>query len=149
MPAGIYSAVRKYSVGDYVMTTFAFLGIAIPGFMIALVVAYVQFTVLRQVVGGLFSPEYVDAGWNLGKVLDLLATCGCRSWCSGPAGIGGTIRMLRANLLDELHKPYVVDRARPRPARAPAAAALSGPGGAEPVHLHHRLDPAGVCSAAR
>lgn len=107
LPAGIYSAVRKYSVGDYVMTTFAFLGIAVPGFMIALAVAYLQFRYGGQSVGGLFSPEYVDAAWNLGKVLDLISHLWLPIVVLAAAGIGGTIRVLRANLLDELHRPYV------------------------------------------
>jgi peptide/nickel transport system permease protein len=118
LPAGIYSAVRKYSVGDYVMTTFAFLGIAIPGFMIALVVAYVEFTYFDWSIGGLFSPDYEDAAWNLGKVLDLLAHLWLPILVLGLEGVGGTIRVLRANLLDELHKPYVVTaRSRGLPER--------------------------------
>ena len=118
LPAGIYSAVRKYSVGNYVMTTFAFLGIAIPGFMIALVVAYVEFTYFGWSIGGLFSPDYVDAGWNLGKVFDLLAHLWLPVLVLGLEGVGGTIRVLRANLLDELHKPYVVTaRSRGLPER--------------------------------
>lgn len=107
LPAGIYSAVKKYSVGDYIMTTFAFLGIAVPGFMLALAIAYLQFRYGGQSVGGLYSPEYVDAGWNLGKVLDLLSHLWVPIVVLAAAGIGGTIRVLRANLLDELHRPYV------------------------------------------
>ena len=108
LPAGIYSAVRKYSVGDYVMTAIAFLGIAIPGFLLALTVAYLQFRYFDKSVGGLLSPEYVDAGWNLGKILDLLDHLWLPIVVLSIGGIGGTIRVLRANLLDELHKPYVV-----------------------------------------
>ena len=108
LPAGIYSAVRKYSIGDYVMTAIAFLGIAIPGFLLALTVAYLQFRYFDKSVGGLLSPEYVDAGWNLGKILDLLDHLWLPIVVLSIGGIGGTIRVLRANLLDELHKPYVV-----------------------------------------
>jgi peptide/nickel transport system permease protein len=108
LPAGIYSAVRKYSVGDYVMTAVAFLGIAIPGFLLALTVAYLQFRYFDKSVGGLLSPEYVGAGWNLGKILDLLDHVWLPILVLSLGGIGGTIRVLRANLLDELHKPYVV-----------------------------------------
>ncbi|MGH3490359.1 MAG: ABC transporter permease [Actinopolymorphaceae bacterium] len=108
LPAGIYSAVRKYSVGDYVMTAVAFLGIAIPGFLLALTVAYLQFRYFDRSVGGLLSPEYVGAGWNLGKILDLLDHVWLPILVLSLGGIGGTIRVLRANLLDELHKPYVV-----------------------------------------
>jgi peptide/nickel transport system permease protein len=108
LPAGIYSAVRKYSVGDYVLTTFAFLGVAVPGFVLALAIAFIQFRYFGASVGGLFSPEFVDASWNLGKALDLLAHLWLPVVVLSLAGIGGTIRVLRANLLDELHKPYVV-----------------------------------------
>ncbi|MGW6276060.1 ABC transporter permease [Kribbella sp. NPDC055071] len=108
LPAGIYSAVRKYSVGDYVLTGLAFLGIAVPGFMVALTVSYLMFRYAGVSVGGLFSPEWVDAPWNLGKVLDLLAHLWLPVLVLSLEGVGGTIRVLRANLLDELHKPYVV-----------------------------------------
>ncbi|GAB3419886.1 ABC transporter permease [Flindersiella endophytica] len=108
LPAGIFSAVRRYSIGDYAMTAIAFLGIAIPGFLLALTVAYIQFRYFGKSVGGLFSPDYVDAGWNLGKLLDLLDHLWLPIVALSIGGIGGTIRILRANLLDELRKPYVV-----------------------------------------
>lgn len=108
LPAGIYSAIKKYSVGDYVLTSFAFLGIAVPGFMVALAVSYLMFRFAGVSVGGLFSPEWVDARWNLGKVLDLLAHLWLPVLVLSLEGVGGTIRVLRANLLDELHRPYVV-----------------------------------------
>jgi peptide/nickel transport system permease protein len=108
LPAGIYTAVRKYSVGDYLMTAIAFLGIAVPGFLLALMVAYIQFRYFDKSVGGLLSPEYVGARWNLGKILDLLDHVWLPILVLSLGGIGGTIRILRANLLDELHKPYVV-----------------------------------------
>lgn len=108
LPAGIYSAVRKYSFGDYLLTTVAFLGIAIPGFVIALAFAFIQFRFFGTTVGGLFSPEFVDADWNLGKLLDLINHLWLPVLVLGLAGVGGTIRVLRASLLDELHKPYVV-----------------------------------------
>ncbi|HEY8454496.1 MAG TPA: ABC transporter permease [Actinopolymorphaceae bacterium] len=108
LPAGIYSAVRKYSIGDYVLTAVAFVGIAVPGFLLALTVAYLQFRYFDKSVGGLFSPEYVGARWNLGKILDLLDHVWLPIVVLSLGGIGGTIRILRANLLDELRKPYVV-----------------------------------------
>jgi peptide/nickel transport system permease protein len=108
LPAGVYSAVHKYSVGDYLLTTLAFLGIAIPGFVVALAVAFVQFRYFGQSVGGLYSPEFVDAGWNLGKLLDLIGHLWLPVLVLGLSGVGGTIRVLRANLLDELRKPYVI-----------------------------------------
>lgn len=108
LPAGIYSAIRRYSPGDYAITALAFVGIAVPGFLVALIAAYVQFRYFGVTVGGIFSPEYVDSDWNLGKLLDLLSHLWLPVVILAMAGIGGTIRILRANLLDELHKPYVV-----------------------------------------
>ncbi|WP_020577013.1 ABC transporter permease [Actinopolymorpha alba] len=108
LPAGIYSAVRKYSLGDYVLTSMAFVGIAVPGFLLALTVAFIQFRYFDKAVGGMFSPEYADAAWNLGKLLDFLDHLWLPVLVLSLGGIGGTIRVLRANLLDELRKPYVV-----------------------------------------
>jgi peptide/nickel transport system permease protein len=117
-PIGVYSAVRQYSVGDYLATTFGFLGLAIPNFLIALVLMYIGMTYFNQSVGGLFSEEFQDAAWNLGKVLDLLAHLWVPIVVLGTAGTAGLIRVLRANLLDELHKPYVIAaRARGLPER--------------------------------
>jgi peptide/nickel transport system permease protein len=108
LPAGIYSAVKRYTVPDYVMTALAFLGIAIPGFLLALTVAFLQFKYGGKAVGGMFSPEYAEAAWNLGKLLDFLDHLWLPVLVLSIGGIGGTIRILRANLLDELRKPYVV-----------------------------------------
>jgi peptide/nickel transport system permease protein len=108
LPIGIYTAVRQYSIGDYTMTFIGFIGLATPNFMLALVFAYIGFKYFGQSVGGLFSPEYVDAAWNLGKVVDLLSHLWLPVVIIGTAGTAGIIRIMRANLLDELHKPYVV-----------------------------------------
>ncbi|AKH86400.1 ABC transporter permease [Streptomyces sp. CNQ-509] len=117
-PVGLYSAVRQYSVGDYVATTVGFLGLAIPNFMIALVLMYLGHSVFGMSVGGLYSPEYEDAAWNLGKFLDLLSHLWVPVLVLGAAGTAGLVRVLRANLLDELRKPYVVAaRARGMPER--------------------------------
>lgn len=110
-PTGIYSAVRKYSVGDYIATFFGFVGLAIPNFLLALVLMYVSFKFFNQSVGGLFSPHYIEAPWSLGKAQDLLAHLWVPMIVIGTAGTAGLIRIMRANLLDELHKPYV-DTAR-------------------------------------
>lgn len=117
-PAGIYSALRQYSWGDYSVTVLAFLGIAVPNFLIALVLAWISSSVFGQPIGGLFSAEYVDASWNLGKVLDLLAHIWVPIVVLGAAGTAGLMRILRANLLDELQRPYVTAaRARGIPER--------------------------------
>lgn len=107
-PIGLYSAVKQYSIGDYIATTVGFLGLAIPNFMIALGLMYLMHTVFGASVTGLFSPEYRDAAWNLGKVLDLIGHLWIPVLILGTAGTAGLIRVLRANLLDELQKPYVV-----------------------------------------
>lgn len=117
-PIGLYSAVKQYSIGDYVATAIGFLGLAVPNFMIALVLMWIGFRFFGQSAGGLFSPEYVDASWSIGKLLDLLAHLWVPVVILGTAGTAGLIRILRANLLDELHKPYVVAaRARGLPER--------------------------------
>lgn len=117
-PVGVYSAVRQYTVGDYVATTLGFLGLAVPNFLLALVLMFIGYRYFGQTVGGLFSPEYIDAGWNLGKFLDLLSHLWVPVVVLGLAGTAGLIRVLRANLLDELRKPYVVAaRARGVPER--------------------------------
>lgn len=118
LPIGLYAAVRQYKLGDYIATTIGFLGLAVPNFMIALVLMYLGYRYFGQSVGGLFSPQYVDAGWNLGKVLDLLSHLWVPIVVLGTAGTAGLIRILRANMLDELRKPYVVAaRARGVPER--------------------------------
>jgi peptide/nickel transport system permease protein len=108
LPAGMYAAVRRYSVGDYAINIVSFLGMAIPGFLLALTFSYLSFRYFGQSVGGLFSPEYEDAQWNLGKVLDLLSHLWLPVLVIGIEGTAGTIRITRANLLDELAKSYVV-----------------------------------------
>jgi peptide/nickel transport system permease protein len=105
---GIYSAVRKYSIGDYVASFFGFLGLAIPDFLLALVLMYVAFRYFGRSVGGLFSAEYLDAPWSLAKVGNLLSNLWIPIVIVGTSGTAGLIRIMRANLLDELRKPYVV-----------------------------------------
>lgn len=107
LPVGIYSAVRRYSLGDYVFTLFGFIGLAIPNFLLALVLMYIAFKYFNQSVTGLFSPEYIDAPWSAAKILDLLAHLWVPVIIIGTSGTAGLIRIMRANLLDELHKPYV------------------------------------------
>jgi peptide/nickel transport system permease protein len=105
---GVYSAVRQYSFGDYFATALGFIGLAIPNFMIALVLLWLSVRFWGQSVGGLFSSEYVDAPWSMGRVGDLMAHLCVPVLVLGTAGTAGLFRILRANLLDELHKPYVV-----------------------------------------
>lgn len=107
-PVGVYSAVRQYSIGDYVATLLGFIGVAVPNFLLALVLMYIAFKYFNQSVGGLFSPEYQEAPWNWDKVLDLLSHLWIPIIIVGTEGTAGLIRIMRANLLDELRKPYVV-----------------------------------------
>ena len=107
-PIGIYSAIRKYSVGDYIATFIGFIGLAIPNFLMALVLMYIGFKYFGQSVGGLFSPEYVGEPWTWGKVRDLMNHLWIPMVVLGTAGTAGLIRIMRANLLDELYRPYVV-----------------------------------------
>lgn len=107
-PIGIYSAVRQYSLGDYIFTFLGFIGLAVPGFLIALVLMYIAFKYFNQSVGGLFSPEFTDAPWNMAKVIDLLKHLWIPTLIIALEGTAGLIRVMRANLLDELHKPYYI-----------------------------------------
>jgi len=107
-PVAIYSAVKKYSLGDYFFTIVGFLGLSIPSFLIALVLMYVSFRYFGRSVGGLFSPEYVDAPWSPAKLLDFLGHLWIPAVIVGTAGTAGLIRVTRATLLDELNRPYVV-----------------------------------------
>jgi peptide/nickel transport system permease protein len=108
LPIGIYSAGRQYSVGDYVATFIGFIGLAVPNFLLALVILYFGFTLFNANVGGLFTPELQDAPWSQAKVWDLLKHLPVPALILGLAGTAQQIRIMRANLLDELRKPYVV-----------------------------------------
>lgn len=107
-PIGVYSAVKQYSVGDYIATFLGFLGLATPDFLLALVLMWVFFAFFNQSVGGLFSPEFANAPWSLAKVWDLAKHLAIPMIVLGASGTASLIRIMRANLLDELHKPYVV-----------------------------------------
>lgn len=108
IPIGIYSAIRQYSPADYIFTFLGFIGLAIPNFLLALVLLYVSFKYFGQSVGGLFSSEYLEAPWSFARVKDLLGHLWIPMIVLGTAGTAGLIRTLRANLLDELKRPYVV-----------------------------------------
>ncbi len=108
IPIGIYSAVRQYSWQDYVATTMGFIGLAIPDFLLALVLMYFAWDLWGFSIGGLFSPEYVTATWSWGRVSDLLQHMVIPVLVLGTSGTAALIRITRANLLDELRKPYVV-----------------------------------------
>jgi peptide/nickel transport system permease protein len=108
LPIGIYSAVRQYSLGDYAATFVGFIGLAVPNFLLALVLLYLGFTLFNANIGGLFSVELQDAPWSAAKVWDLCKHLPIPALILGLAGTAQQIRIMRANLLDELRKPYVV-----------------------------------------
>ena len=108
LPIGIYSAVKRYSFADYFFTFVGFLGLAVPGFMLALIVMYAGFVYFGANVGGLFSPDYMEAAWSWGKVWDLIKHLPIPAIVLGVSGTAQMIRIMRSNLLDELRKPYVM-----------------------------------------
>ena len=107
-PIGVYSAVKQYSIGDYFATFLGFLGLATPDFLLALILMWIFFAFFGQSVGGLFSPDFQGAAWSLAKVWDLMKHLAVPMVILGASGTASLIRIMRANLLDELHKPYVV-----------------------------------------
>ena len=108
VPAGIYSATHQRSVIDHVLTVINYVGVATPNFMLALILMWVAFAYFGISVTGLFSPDYVDAPWSIAKALDLLRHIWLPGLVLGIAGTARLTRIMRANLLDELNKPYVV-----------------------------------------
>jgi peptide/nickel transport system permease protein len=107
LPIGVFSAVKKYSIGDYVVTFFSFLGLAIPSFLLALVLMYIAAVEYGQEVGGLFSERYLTAPWSVGKITDLIGHLWLPVIILAVSGTASLIRVMRANMLDELNKPYV------------------------------------------
>ena len=108
IPIGIYSAVKQYSFFDYLFTFLSFAGLGIPGFLLALVIMWLAYNYLGWTVTGLFSAEYAMAPWSWGRFVNFLQHLIIPVVVLGIGGTAGLIRILRANLLDELQKPYVV-----------------------------------------
>jgi peptide/nickel transport system permease protein len=107
-PIGIYSATHQYSVSDHVLTFLGFLGLATPSFLLALVLLYFANVYFGISIGGLMDPRYLNQPWSWGKILSLMAHIWIPVIVIGSAGTAAMIRRLRANLLDELQKQYVV-----------------------------------------
>jgi peptide/nickel transport system permease protein len=108
IPVGVYSATHPRSVVDYVITVLNYVGVATPNFMLALILMWGAFAYFGIGVTGLFSPEFVEAPWSLARVVDLLKHIWLPAVVLGVAGTARLTRVMRANLLDELNKPYVV-----------------------------------------
>jgi peptide/nickel transport system permease protein len=107
IPLGVYSAVNQYSFGDQLITTVAFVGIGIPGFLLALIILYVAIVILGQDVVGLFSQEFRDAPWSLAKVWDLMKHLWVPALIGAVTGTAGTIRIMRGNLLDTFGQAFI------------------------------------------
>jgi peptide/nickel transport system permease protein len=104
---GVFSATHQYSVGDYIATTIGFIGISLPGFLIALFLIFVGLRWFHVNLTGLFSQQYLTAPWSVGKVLNMFQRLWVIVIVLGIGGTAGIIRVMRASLLDELKKPYV------------------------------------------
>lgn len=107
IPIGVYSATHQYSLGDQVITTLAFIGLGMPGFLLALLILFFAMMVLKVEVGGLFSREFVDAPWSWPRVVDLLKHLWIPALISAVTGTAGLIRLMRGNLLETLGQPFV------------------------------------------
>lgn len=107
LPIGVLSAVRQYSLADYIFSFIGFIGLATPSFLIALVLMFLAFKYGNVSLSGLFSPEFEHAPWSIERVIDLFKHLWIPMIIIGVGGTAGLIRTMRANLLDELHKPYV------------------------------------------
>ena len=107
LPIGIYSAVRQHTIGDYVFTFIGFTGLAVPDFLLGLVLMWVFFAYFDMSVGALFSGDYQDAPWSVAKLINLLQHMVMPAVVLGTSGTAGLIRIMRNNLLDELSRPYV------------------------------------------
>ena len=107
IPIGVLSAVKKYTPIDYFFTFISYFGVGTPNFLIALVAMWLAFSVLGIKITGLFSEEYVTAPWGFGKVIDMLKHMWVPMLILGTDGTARFTRIVRANLLDEMNKPYV------------------------------------------
>lgn len=107
IPVGVYSATHQYSIPDYLMSTFSFLGVGVPAFLWALIIMYFAQTQLHLNVGGLFSEKFISAPWSWAKVVDLLKHIWIPALIVALVNTAGDLRTTRANLLDEVNKPYV------------------------------------------
>lgn len=108
IPIGIYSATHQYSASDYLVTTVGFMGLATPNFLLALILLYLFYRFFGLSIGGFYSPGVEDQPWSIAKVIDLINHLWIPMIVIGTAATAGTIRVMRATLLDELGKQYVI-----------------------------------------
>lgn len=107
LPIGIYSATHQYSLSDYTVTFLGFVGLGFPSFLVALVLLWIAYSTWGVNLGGLFSDQYIDAPWSWARIFDLFKHIWLPLVVLGLGSTAGGIRTMRANLLDELRKPYV------------------------------------------
>lgn len=108
IPIGIYSATHQYSKGDYIFTFIGFIGQAIPGFLIALTLVYIVFVTTGVPISGLNSQAFLTEPWGIPRIIDMLPRLFMVIVIIGLANTAGMIRTVRAMMLDELGKQYVV-----------------------------------------
>jgi peptide/nickel transport system permease protein len=107
IPLGVYSATHQYSLGDQIISVVSFIGLGIPGFLLALLVLYFAIVVLGMEATGLYSAEYVNAPWSLGRAVNLMEHLWIPALIAAVTGMGGLIRIMRGNLLDTMGQPFV------------------------------------------
>ena len=139
LPLGIYAAVKKYSIFDYGAGFIGFFGLAVPSFVLAIILLYFTYVTFGKATIGLFSPEFADAPWSAARFIDLLKHLWVPALLAAMTGIGGLTQTMRANLLDELNKPYVNTARSKGLSEGQAAVEVSGAARAQPIHQHHRL----------
>ena len=106
-PLGFYSATHKYSLGDYAFTSVSFFGISVPEFLLAIIIMYLYFLTTRQYAGGLYSDEFAGQPWTWAKIVNMLQHVWIPLLIIAFTGTAGLFKTFRANLIDELNKPYV------------------------------------------
>jgi peptide/nickel transport system permease protein len=104
IPIGIYAAVRRQSIADYSLTIFSYLGLALPNFLLALIMLYIAVTFFHSSVGGLFSPEYAEAPWSFARAIDLLKHLFVPAVVLAWSATAFQIQTVRATMLDEINK---------------------------------------------
>ena len=108
LPIGLYNAMYRGSIGDYILSTIGMIGIAVPNFLLALLALFVGFRYFNADLGVIHSPNFVDAPWSLGKLLDAMSNLLLPALILALPIMSRLVRIFRANLLDEFSKPYVV-----------------------------------------
>ena len=107
IPIGVLSATKQYSLADYFFTFWSFVGLGVPNFLVALILMWVAFAYFDLSITGLFSPEFIDVPWSLARFGNMMSHIWVPVLVLGMGGSASLIRTMRANMLDELNKPYV------------------------------------------